>query len=617
MQPVQATLGSTFSNSREGLLALDDSGVIISYNEQAIKLLDTPSKTLENSKLSEILVFYSLDTFLPLKINHSPWEKTAVEGVEKEDIGLGIDLQNGARRWLSFASKLIYTPQVTYVLVSFFDISKIVQQNIILASKEQQLNLLVSSLDDMVFEVTHDGFIINYWTNDNNRLFYTPSYFVGKSINELFPESVALSFQRLINETMAAGIEQEMDFLSPFESHKDCWYHLKVKPITQKNDRVAVVISDITKEVKNKEQIKLSENKFNQAFHFSGLGMSITALDGFCLDANRTLCQMLGYTKKELQALRFLDVTHPDDVQQDIALRKKLLDNEIDSFTFQKRYQHKIGHYVWCDTTVSLVRNHKHYPQFYIAQVQNISQAKLNIETLESQKAELESIKMDLETKVRQLEEFNQIVAHNLRGPVCNIQMLMEEIDSETDDSRKKTYISLLKCSGDNLNEALEELTSILELKGNSVQPFNSCSFQGILNTMYLRHLPEIKQKNAILTTDFKVENIHYPSVYLERILDHLLSNALKYTSIDRQPIIHISTYMQEGKTFLQITDNGIGIDLPKYKSQLFMFKKVFHRGFESKGIGLFTVRYLLENIGGKIDVESQPDKGSLFTVQF
>jgi len=67
----------------------------------------------------------------------------------------------------------------------------------------------------------------------------------------------------------------------------------------------------------------------------------------------------------------------------------------------------------------------------------------------------------------------------------------------------------------------------------------------------------------------------------------------------------------------LTVKDNGLGINLPKYKSQLFMFKKVFHRGFESKGIGLFLTRYQVESLGGKIDVQSEPNEGSVFSVKF
>lgn len=617
MQLAEATSGDIFFHSREGFLALDKTGVILAYNEQATFLLDVLPLVVGNDFLLNNPLFYNIEDSAGFSPAEMPWSITLRDGTAQQDIVLGIKQKEGNNVWLSFSSKKIDSPTHSYVLVSFFDVSTIVEQNIQLIAKEEQLNLLVSSLDDMVFEVTNDGYIMNYWTNDSGHLFFQPAYFLGKSLNNIFPESVAIPFQRLIEETITTGIEQEMDFISPFESHKNCWYHIQVKAITKKNDRVAVVISDITKEVENTEKIKLNENKFNQAFHFSGVGMSLTALDGYCLDANKVLCNMLGYTKKELKAITFMDVTHPEDVQRDLELRKKLLDGEIESFTIEKRYQHKSGHYMWCDATVSMVRNHKHYPQFYIAQIQNISQAKLNIETLERQKAELESIKMELETKVRQLEEFNQIVAHNLKGPVCNIQMLMTEINSETDESKKETYLSLLKCSGDNLSQTLEDLLDILELKQDIGLSFQKCSFQDQFNKAYLQHVDDIKRKNALLMTDFKIKYVHYPVAYLDRILDNLLSNALKYTAVDRQPKIKISTYSENDNIFLKISDNGIGIDLPKFKSQLFMFKKIFHRGFDSKGIGLFTTRYLVENLGGKIDVESEPGAGSSFIIQF
>lgn len=617
MQSADAKASNIYRNTREGFLKIDTTGAILTFNKQAETLLSPMHLAIGDNLLTEHFLFCEINSDGIDVYPQTPWLITLNSGIAQEDTILGIRQKNGTNRWLSFTSEKVNTKESVYVLITFFDVSKLVQQNIQLIAKEQQLNLLVSSLNDIIFEITQDGDLINYWTNNDKLLFFPPNVFLGKNLRDILPESVTTRSMQLIARTLTTGTEQEMDFLSPFESHKNCWYHLLVKRISKSSDRVAVIISDITKEVENRENIKLNENKFNQAFHFSGVGMSLTGLNGYCLDANKTLCQILGYTKNELLTLSFADVTHPDDIQRDLELRKKLLNGEIDSFTFEKRYQHKSGHYIWCDMTVSLVRNHKNYPKFYIAQIQNIAQAKRNIEILENQKSELESIKLDLETKLRQLEEFNQIVAHNLKGPVCNIQMLMIEIDSETDENKKKAYRSLLKSSTHNLSQTLEELTNVLELKHEISHSFQRCSFQTTLNKIYLQQIAEIKRKDAILTTDFKIEYIQYPKIHLERILDNLLSNALKYTVANRQPQITISSYTQDGKKFLKVSDNGIGIDLPKYKSQLFMFKKIFHRGFQSKGIGLFTIRYLVENLGGKIDVQSQPGQGTSFIIQF
>jgi C4-dicarboxylate-specific signal transduction histidine kinase len=102
--------------------------------------------------------------------------------------------------------------------------------------------------------------------------------------------------------------------------------------------------------------------------------------------------------------------------------------------------------------------------------------------------------------------------------------------------------------------------------------------------------MEEIQQKNATISIEFNVKDIYYPKIYLESILSNLLSNALRFTAKDRAPRIEIHTHLEQEGTLLTVKDNGLGINLPKYKSELFMFKKVFHRGFETKGVGLFSL---------------------------
>ncbi|HCU43784.1 MAG TPA: PAS domain-containing sensor histidine kinase, partial [Sphingobacterium sp.] len=178
-------------------------------------------------------------------------------------------------------------------------------------------------------------------------------------------------------------------------------------------------------------------------------------------------------------------------------------------------------------------------------------------------------------------------------------------------------YLDLLKTSNDSLTDTLEELSEILELRENTNILKDNCNFSLIYTKIYSQFIGEIQSKNAQLTADFQVENIHYPTKYLESIVNNLLSNALKFTDPNIAPQIHIRTYIEDNTPIFSIEDNGIGIDIPKYKSQLFMFRKVFHRGFDSKGIGLFITRYQVEALGGKIDIKSAPGKGTTFLVRF
>jgi sensor histidine kinase regulating citrate/malate metabolism len=67
----------------------------------------------------------------------------------------------------------------------------------------------------------------------------------------------------------------------------------------------------------------------------------------------------------------------------------------------------------------------------------------------------------------------------------------------------------------------------------------------------------------------------------------------------------------------LEVCDNGLGIDLTRYGHQIFKLNKVFHKGFDSKGLGLFILKNQIETLGGKISVNSEPNQGSAFKVVF
>lgn len=619
MEPHNHALNEQYSYPNtfgvEGLLALDEKGLILSYNEQALQLL--PLKKISNTILQDTLNFYTVADHHIVPINELSFFKTLQTGEKFIDHIYGVKTDEGHFDWLSFSSKLVPEYPDIHMLLSIFNVTKLINENKTLLEKKKQLQLLVASLDDLVFEVTKTGVFTNYWTSNADLLFYQPDEFLNKNLRELFPAAISEKTLELIHKALTFNKVFKMEFISNLESHKGKWYKMKIMPIHLTQDRVALVISDISEKVESLEKIRFNQHKFNQAFHFSGLGISLTNLEGNCIESNKTLSKILGFSQKELSKINFFDYTHPDDLEYDLNQRQRLAKGEIESFTLEKRYLHKLGHYIWCSVTISAVHNQFNELSFFIVQLQDISDAKKNREILERQKHELEMVKIELETKVKQLEDFNQIVAHNLKGPVSNIHMLLNELKDESNIDVKNEYLELLKSSNDSVSDTLEELSEILELRENKNILKDNCSFSLVYKKVYSQFISEIQSKNAILTTDFQVENIHYPTIYLESIFTNLLSNALKFTNPNISPQIHIKTYLEDDITIFSIEDNGIGIDLPKFKSQLFMFRKVFHRGFDSKGIGLFITRYQVEALGGKIDIKSAPGKGTTFLVRF
>jgi signal transduction histidine kinase len=124
-----------------------------------------------------------------------------------------------------------------------------------------------------------------------------------------------------------------------------------------------------------------------------------------------------------------------------------------------------------------------------------------------------------------------------------------------------------------------------------------------------------IYQLQAKLVLNFEVETISYPKLYMESILYNLVSNAIKYSRKDIQPIIEISTKDIDGRVLLTAKDNGIGIDMKRYGNKVFKLNQVFHKGYDSKGVGLFITKTQIEALGGTIEVKSRPNEGCEFTI--
>ncbi|MFY0566514.1 PAS domain S-box protein [Archangium lansingense] len=104
--------------------------------------------------------------------------------------------------------------------------------------------------------------------------------------------------------------------------------------------------------------------------------MALVGLDGQLLNVNSSLCGILGYSRKELLSKTFQDITHPDDLELDLANLRRLLQSELSSYQMEKRYFHKRGHLVTILLTASMVRGSREEPLYFISQIQDISERK-------------------------------------------------------------------------------------------------------------------------------------------------------------------------------------------------------------------------------------------------
>jgi PAS domain S-box-containing protein len=140
-------------------------------------------------------------------------------------------------------------------------------------------------------------------------------------------------------------------------------------------------IHDITERKLAVETLKESEANFRNIFENSPVGKSMTGIDG-SLFVNKSFCNILGYTVDELQSAHWKEISHPDDIEMSEQVIKTLLNGNLETSRFEKRYMHKNGGIVWTDTTTYLQRNSKGEPEYFITNILDITERKRADEAL-------------------------------------------------------------------------------------------------------------------------------------------------------------------------------------------------------------------------------------------
>jgi len=218
----------------------------------------------------------------------------------------------------------------------------------------------------------------------------------------------------------------------------------------------------------------------------------------------------------------------------------------------------------------------------------------------------------------KELSQFAYITSHNLRAPVVNIDSLLKFYDpKKTDSPENEMIFEKIVLSVEQLKSSLQDLIQLVAIKDNKEKSTEKIVFADIVEVVRRNLHSQIEEAKARIETDFEeAEEIIVNKPIIESIIQNLISNAIKYTGNDI-PHIQLRTNRHKNGVMLSIKDNGIGMDLNKMGDRLFGMYQRFHENKEGKGLGLYIVKSQIESIGGSIDVESQPQKGTTFKVYF
>ncbi|MCH6199137.1 PAS domain S-box protein [Aquiflexum sp. LQ15W] len=241
---------------------------------------------------------------------------------------------------------------------------------------------------------------------------------------------------------------------------------------------------------------------------------------------------------------------------------------------------------------------------------QNITESKIA-------ETERERLIKDLKSQNEELQRFAYIISHNLRAPIVNITSLLDLYNYHYPaDIENVEIIDNLKISTQILNGTLEDLIEVVSIKKNKLPKIERVSFRKLLKNIERSLSKQFKESGAVIVSDYNTAPyINYIYSHLENFIINLTTNSIKYKHPERNPVIQIKSYLEEGFTVIEFRDNGIGIDLERYRDRLFGLYQRFHSHVDGKGLGLYLIREQIRAHDGNLRVESTVGVGTTFYI--
>jgi PAS domain S-box-containing protein len=387
-----------------------------------------------------------------------------------------------------------------------------------------------------------------------------------------------------------------------------------------------------------------SEERFRNIFENSPIGIYQTAPGGRILMANPALIRMLGFASFEELAQRDLEKQEyfPEYPRADF---KRIVEDEGLIVGLESAWARKDGSLLWVRENARVVRDGRDTP-YYEGTVEDITERKQVEEALKvyrdhleqlvaARTAELKTANEQLRQEIvereraerklaqqarelarsnAELEQFAYVASHDLREPLRKIKSYTELLErgyAGRLDAKADKYIAYIVDGAARMQTLITDLLTVSRV-GRAELVAEPTDFEAVLGRVLADCEAIIRESGALVTHDPLPVLPANPGQMAE-LLQNLLQNAIKFHG-PQSPRVHIWAVQGENEWVFGARDNGIGID-PQYAERIFLIFQRLHTRTEypGTGIGLAICKKIVENHGGRIWVESQPDQGATF----
>lgn len=306
--------------------------------------------------------------------------------------------------------------------------------------------------------------------------------------------------------------------------------------------------------------------------------------------------------------------------EEDAELVKKhfklaLESSNIYKWQMEYRYKKANGSYAFVQDKALIIRDDQLKAVRVVGAMSDITYRKEYEESLRRLNTSLDAKAKDLAVSNAELEQFAYVASHDLQEPLRMVTSFLTQLHKKYHDQLDDRANQYIHYAVDGAKRMRQIILDLLEYSrvGKHDSILETIEVNQIIDEIQLLQRQSMIEKNASIHYD-ELPVIQFYKVPLTQIFQNLIGNALKYSKDNERPRIMIKSEVMEHCYLFSVADNGIGISEEFHEKVFEIFQRLHSRNeYEGTGMGLAIVKKILENLGGKIWLESEEGKGSTF----
>jgi PAS domain S-box-containing protein len=480
---------------------------------------------------------------------------------------------------------------------------------------------LLDEVPDLIFKAVYvqGKFSVAYCSESVRELYeMTPKEFKAKPkifLDERIHPDDRPAFNKKLEVSKKKLVRYEYEYRVHLPIKGLRWMRITGKPELQLDGSIYFYtrVSDITDLKSQEERLLISEERFEFAMEAASEGVWDWNINTNEVYLSAQLSKMIGGEDKVMYVRNtfWKERIHPEDMVSYEKNKQDHLQNRTPNFESIYRILTYTGQYRWVMSRGKALNfDENNIPQRAIGTLKDITH-------LKEKEIELGNTINIIGNQNNRLSNFAHIVSHNLRSHASNLKMLLDLFKNASNDERDE-MLEHLEGISDGLTITITHLKELVEIQTEIKISRDDLNLRHYLKNILTILHNEITKHCVTVEINIPLDvTVNYNPAYLESILLNFTTNAIKYSSPDRKPVIAFDLGIEKGVKVLSVTDNGVGLDLKKHKNALFGMYKTFHKHQNSRGIGLFITKNQVEAMGGKIKVYSEVNKGTTFKIYF